>query len=197
LPGRRLTRQERHVGDEGASALLVVDMLNPYEHPEADRLAERVAAALPGVETLLRRAGEAETPVIYVNDNYGDWNSSSEELARSAREGAHPELVEPVLPTEGQSFVIKARHSTFYETPLEYLLDQMGIGRIVFAGQVTEQCILYSALDAHVRHFDVVIPTDAVAAIYDELGEAALQLMERNMSAELCRAEEVDLPRVE
>jgi nicotinamidase-related amidase len=196
LPGRRLTRQERHVGDEGASALLVVDMLNPYEHPEADRLAERVAAALPGVETLLRRAGEAETPVIYVNDNYGDWNSSSEELARSAREGAHPELVETVLPAEGQSFVIKARHSTFYETPLEYLLDQMGIGRIVFAGQVTEQCILYSALDAHVRHIDVVIPTDAVAAIYDDLGEAALQLMERNMSAELCRAEEVDLARV-
>jgi nicotinamidase-related amidase len=170
-------------------------MLNPYEHPEAERLAERVAAALPGMETLLRRADEAEIPVIYVNDNYGDWNSSSEELARSASEGAHPELVETILPGDGHSFVVKARHSTFYETPLEYLLDQMGIGRIVFAGQVTEQCILYSALDAYVRHFDVVVATDSVAAIYDELGEGALQLMERNMSAELCRAEELDLDR--
>jgi nicotinamidase-related amidase len=168
-------------------------MLNPYDHPDADRLAERVADALPGVETLLRRAGEAEIPVVYVNDNYGDWNSSSEELARRAIEGAHPELVEPVLPEEGQSFVVKARHSTFYETPLEYLLDQMGAGRIVFAGQVTEQCILYSALDAYVRHFDVVIPTDAVAAIYDDLGEASLRMMERNMGAELARADEVTL----
>jgi nicotinamidase-related amidase len=69
----------------------------------------------------------------------------------------------------------------------------MGVGRLVFTGQVTEQCILYSALDAYVRHFDVVIATDAVAAIYDELGEAALQMMERNMGADLARAEEVEL----
>jgi len=190
--GRRRTRQERH-DDGGATALLVIDMLNPYEHPEADRLAERVGAALPGVRALLRRATEAEIPVVYVNDNYGDWNSSSEELAKQAMDGAHPELVEAVLPEAGQSFVIKARHSAFYETPLEYLLDQLGVGRLIFSGQVTEQCILYSALDAHVRHFDVVIPTDAVAAIYDDLGEAALTMMERNLAADLVQAEEVPL----
>jgi nicotinamidase-related amidase len=188
---RRETRHRRHGDEQGATALLVVDMLNPYDHPEADELAEHVEGALPGVETLLRRAAEADAPIVYVNDNYGDWNSSSEELARSAMDGKHPELVEPVLPKEGQSFVVKARHSTFYETPLEYLLDQMGVGRLVFSGQVTEQCILYSALDAHVRHFDVVVATDAVAAIYDELGEAALKMMERNMGAELVEAEGV------
>lgn len=188
---RRETRRRRHGDGEGTTALVVVDMLNAYDHPDAEELAEHVRGTLPGVEALLRRAGEAEAPVVYVNDNYGDWNSSSEELARSAMDGEHPELVEPVLPVEGQSFVVKARHSTFYETPLEYLLDQMGVGRLVFCGQVTEQCILYSALDAYVRHFDVVIPTDAVAAIYDDLGDAALKLMERNMSAELTRAEEV------
>jgi nicotinamidase-related amidase len=189
---RREARRRRHNDGEGATALLVVDMLNPYDHPEAEELAAHVAEALPGVEALLRRAGEVEAPVVYVNDNYGDWNSSSEELARSAMDGKRPELVEPILPVEGQSFVVKARHSTFYETPLEYLLDQMGVGRLVFSGQVTEQCILYSALDAHVRHFDVVIPTDAVAAIYDDLGDAALKMMERNMSAELTKADEVD-----
>jgi nicotinamidase-related amidase len=188
---RRETRHRRHSDDEGATALLVVDMLNPYDHPEAEELAERVEKALPGVEELLRRAGEADAPIVYVNDNYGDWNSSSEELARSATEGKRPDLVEPILPKEGNSFVVKARHSTFYETPLEYLLDQMGVGRLVFAGQVTEQCILYSALDAYVRHFDVVVATDAVAAIYDDLGDAALKLMERNMSAELVEAAEV------
>jgi nicotinamidase-related amidase len=190
---RRAARHRRHHEAGGGTALLVIDMLNPYEHPEAGRLAERVAEALPGVETLLRRAGEEESPIVYVNDNYGDWNSSSEELARQAMAGAHPELVEPVLPAEGQSFVVKARHSAFYETPLEYLLDQMGVGRLVFSGQVTEQCILYSALDAYVRHFDVVIATDAVAAIYDDLGEAALTMMERNMGADLVRAEELGL----
>ncbi len=186
---RRETRRRRHGDGEGATALLVVDMLNPYDHPEADELAAHVEGALAGVEALLRRAEEADAPVVYVNDNHGDWNSSSEQLARSAMDGRHPDLVEPILPREGSLFVVKARHSTFYETPLEYLLDQMGIVRLVLCGQVTEQCILYSALDAHVRHFDVVIPTDAVAAIYDELGDAALKMMDRNMGAELVEAE--------
>jgi nicotinamidase-related amidase len=190
---RRHARHERRGDAGGATALLVIDMLNPYDHPEADRLAERVVGSISGIRALLDRAADEEIPIVYVNDNYGDWNSSSEQLAKRAMAGAHPELVEPVLPKEGQSFVFKARHSTFYGTPLEYLLDQLGVSRLIFSGQVTEQCILYSALDAYVRHFDVVVATDAVAAIYDELGDAALQMMERNMGADLVRAEELDL----
>jgi nicotinamidase-related amidase len=190
----RLSRHGRH-RDEGPrrAAVVVVDMINPYRHPEADRLAPRVSESLGGVRRLIQRAHEAEVPLVYVNDNYGDWNSSAKELAEQAMGGAHPELVEPILPDGKHSFVIKARHSVFYETPLEYLLDQMGVGRLVLCGQVTEQCILYSALDAHVRHFDVVIPGDAVAAIYDHLAEAALEMMERNLSAELCSSSECAL----
>jgi nicotinamidase-related amidase len=190
---RRATRQDRHRSGTGSTALLVVDMLNAYDHPEADRLAERVEKALPGIGSMLERARDEGLPVIYVNDNYDDWNTSAEELAERAMNGAHPELVEPVLPAEGHAFVIKARHSVFYETPLEYLLDQRGVDRLILVGQVTEQCILYSALDAHVRHFRVVVPTDAVAAIYDHLADAALEMMERNLSAQLCEAADCDL----
>jgi nicotinamidase-related amidase len=190
----RLSRQGRH-RDEGPqrAAVVVVDMVNPYRHPESDRLAPRVSESLAGVRRLIGRAHEAEVPLVYVNDNYGDWNSSAKELAEQAMEGSHPELVEPILPDGKHSFVIKARHSVFYETPVEYLLDQMGVGRLVLCGQVTEQCILYSALDAHVRHFDVVVPVDAVAAIYDHLAEAALEMMERNLSAELSSSSECAL----
>jgi len=169
-------------------------MLNRYEHDQAEELAANVAKALDGVRTLLDRAHEAGTPVVYVNDNHGDWNSSSEELSKQALAGRHPELVAPILPRDGDSFVIKARHNGFYETPLEYLLGQMSVDRIVFAGQVTEQCVLYSALDAYVRHFRPVIAVDAVAAIHEDLAEAALRMMERNMGAELTGAAEVALP---
>jgi nicotinamidase-related amidase len=190
LRGRR---HDRHRNGPVGTALIVVDMLNPYRHSEAERLAPRVSDALPGIQTLLSRASEVGLPIVYVNDNYGDWNSSAEELAENALRGAHPELIEPVLPPDTHSFVIKARHSIFYGTPLEYLLDQMAVDRLVLCGQVTEQCILYSALDAHVRHFKVAVPTDGVAAIYDHLAEGALEMMERNLSAELPDASECSL----
>jgi nicotinamidase-related amidase len=177
------------------TAVIVVDMLNPYEHDDANRLTKSVERTIEPISKLVERVGESDAELIYVNDNYGDWNSSSEELAQRALDGSRPDLVEPILPPDGADFVVKARHTIFYMTPLEYLLSQKEIGHVVLAGQVTEQCILYSALDAYVRHLDVTIPTDGVAHIHEDLAEAAMKMMERNMRAELvsasdCRLEE-------
>ena len=165
------------------SALIVVDMLNAYDHEDADRPVDSVEGAIEPIAALVERAVEQGVEIIYVNDNYGDWNSSQEELAEAALDGRRPELVEPILPPADADFVLKARHTIFYMTPLEYLLSQKGIGHVVLAGQVTEQCILYSALDAYVRHLRVSIPTDGVAHIHEDLAEAALKMMERNMRA--------------
>ena len=176
-----------------ATALLVVDMLNAYEHDDADELAASVQDVVPRIAELIERARGADIPLVYVNDNYGDWNSSSAELAERARAGRHPELVEPLLPKPDDAFVIKARHSVFYSTPLEYLLQSMHIGRIVLTGQATEQCILYSALDGYVRHFEVTVPRDGVAHIHGHLAKAAIEMMERNMHAEITTAAGVRL----
>jgi nicotinamidase-related amidase len=174
-------------------ALVVIDMLNPYEHEDAEELTRNVEPVVPRIRELLDRAREAGTEVIYVNDNYGDWNSSSEELADRACRGERPDLVEPILPPEDAAFVIKARHSIFFQTPLAYLVDQNGIDGLVLTGQVTEQCILYSALDAYVRHIPISVPRDAVAHIHEHLAEAALEMMERNMDADLAVAADCSL----
>jgi nicotinamidase-related amidase len=172
-------------------ALAVIDMLNTYEHADAEPLTESVACVVDPMSRLIARAVEAEVPVIYVNDNYGDWNSSQEDLVRQATEGKRPDLVEPILPPAEVDFVMKARHTIFYMTPLEYLLWQRDIGRLVLTGQVTEQCILYSALDAYVRHYDVTVPSDGVAHIHETLADAALKMMQRNMDAQIVRCDDV------
>ena len=163
------------------TAVVVVDMLNAYDFDDAEALAANAEGTIEPIKKLL----DEHELLIYVNDNYGDWNSSQEELAQRALDGERPDLVEPILPPERSKFVLKARHSIFYGTPLDYLLYQENVGRLVLCGQVTEQCILYSALDAHVRHHDVVVPRDAVACIHEHLADAALEMMERNMGAEV------------
>ena len=175
------------------SALVVVDMLNPYDHEDAKPLIESVERIVDPLAGLVRRAREEDVDVVYVNDNYGDWNSSQEQLAEAAMQGTRPDLVEPVLPPDEASFVIKARHSIFYGTPLEYLLSEKRIDHVVLAGQVTEQCILYSALDAYVRRLSVSVPRDGVAHIHDHLARAALEMMESNMRAELAPCAECTL----
>jgi nicotinamidase-related amidase len=168
-------------------------MLNTYDHQDADKLAESADTIVPQVAELVARARGADVPVIWVNDNHGDWNTSAGELSRRALDGKRPDLVEPVLPTDDDPFVLKTRHSVFFSTPLEYMLETMSIGRIVLAGQVTEQCILYSAVDGYVGHFEVAVPRDGVAHIYEHLADAAFEMMERNMHAEVAAATELRL----
>jgi nicotinamidase-related amidase len=165
------------------AALIVIDMLNTYEHEDADRLKESVRDAVPSITRLIDRAREDDVPVVYVNDCFGDWSAGRQEIADRALNGTAPELVRPIVPPPGTPFVVKARHSIFYQTQLEYLLRQEGIGRIILAGQVTEQCILYSALDGYVRHFEIAVPRDCVAEIHPELAKAALEMMGTNMRA--------------
>jgi nicotinamidase-related amidase len=165
--------------------LIVIDMLNPYDHEDAEPLMASVRDALPQLRRLIDAAADRDLEIVYVNDNHGDWSAGRQELVARALGGRAPELVEPVVPAEGIPFVMKARHSIFYQTLLEYMLRQGGFDRIVLSGQVTEQCILYSALDGYVRHFSVVVSRDCVAHIDPEFGDASLRMMERNMHAEV------------
>jgi nicotinamidase-related amidase len=172
------------------SALIVIDMLNSYEHADAEKLTESVERALPAMERLIRRAADEDVLTIYVNDNFGAWKSNRDELLKSAMEGKFRHLVEPIAPGDETLFVVKARHSIFFQTPLEYLLGQEGVDRVVLIGQVTEQCVLYSALDAYIRELEVAIPRDAVAHIHEHLADASLELMELNMDADICTADD-------
>ncbi len=169
-------------------ALIVVDMINMYDHPDAEILRRSVKEVLPNVRRLIERARAEGVAVIYVNDNFGQWRSHHDELLDIVLSGPHADLVAPIRPDDESLFVVKARHSIFYDTPLEYLLRQRGIESVLLCGQVTEQCILYSALDAHIRHLDVVVAEDACASIHGDLADAAMQMMERNMQARLVRS---------
>lgn len=170
------------------SAVIVIDMLNRYEHVDAEPLRDSVRAMVGNLSSLIGDAREREIPVIYVNDNYQEWSAGRRELVARALAGGAPELVEPIVPPDDAPFVVKARHSIFYGTQLEYMLRHLDVDRLVLTGQVTEQCVLYSALDAYVRHFEVVVAPDAVAHIDPDLARAALIMMESNMRAHVIEA---------
>jgi nicotinamidase-related amidase len=176
----------------GRTALLIVDMISSFDFEDGEKVAESAHEAVPHITDLARRARDEGVPIAYVNDNYGGWSDTRDDLIERMRAGQYSELLEPLTPAEDVAFVLKGRHSIFYGTPVEHMLREEGVDRIVMTGVVTEQCILYSALDAYLRHFQVVVPRDAVAHISEHLAEAALEMMESNLHAEVVDADEVD-----
>src|SRR5829696_497443 len=108
----------------GRTALIVVDMLNSYEHADAEKLTRSVEDSLPAMTRLVDRARDEDVLAVYVNDNFGAWNSDRDKLVEEVLDGRFKHLVEPIVPRDETLFVVKARHSIFYQTPLEYLLGR-------------------------------------------------------------------------
>jgi nicotinamidase-related amidase len=171
------------------TTVLVVDMMNSYQHADAELLIPNVEKIIDPLTDLVRRAREGRgVDLVYINDNYGDFTADFSDIVRAARRAGRPDLVDPIVPAKDSQVLTKVRHSAFYATSLSYLLSRLETQRLIVTGQVTEQCILYTALDAYVRHIPVVVPRDAVAGIDAELSAAALKMMEANMAAELTSA---------
>ena len=171
-------------------AVLVIDMMNAYRHEDAELLVPNVEEIIDPLAGLVSRARERDdVELIYVNDNYGDFDADFRDIVDAAVHGERPDLVTPIAPDENSLRMLKVRHSAFYASSLDYLLGRLETRRLILTGQVTEQCILYSALDAYVRHFEVVVAPDAVAHIDAELRDASLTMMHKNMHAQIVAAE--------
>lgn len=175
-------------------ALLLVDVINPLDFPEADQLLRYAVPAADRLAELKRRAREAGVPVIYANDNFGRWRSDLSAVVRRCQEAGckgRP-LVERLHPGENDYFVLKPKHSAFFSTTLDTLLRYLGTRTVVLGGFAADICVLFTANDSYMRDLRVVIPADGVAS--NEAGDrdAALALMRRVLKAETPPAAAVD-----
>ena len=146
--------------------LLLVDWMNPLDFDGAKALAPRAIRAARSTLVLKRRCRQERIPVIYANDNFGEWESEFSGVVRSCIEAGGPaaRLVELLAPEEGDLSVLKPRHSAFYGTPLEFLLDELRAECLIITGIATDSCVLFTAGDAFLRGFKVWVPSDCVAA---------------------------------
>jgi nicotinamidase-related amidase len=167
------------VPDRSPVALIMLDVVNDLEFPGGERLFRH---ALPMARRLARfraRVSRAGIPVIYVNDNYGRWRSDFRTLtAHCRRPGARGKpLVDLLAPAADDYFVLKPKHSGFFSTTLDVLLAYLGTRTLVLTGVAGNICVLFTANDAYMRDFHIVVPQDCVASETVEANRRALHLM--------------------
>jgi nicotinamidase-related amidase len=96
------------------TAVLVIDMLNDYRHPDAQQLADNVAPIIDQLVDLIADADHHDdADLIYVNDNHGDFAADHRAIISAALAGERPDLVEPLVPPPGCRIITKVRHSVF------------------------------------------------------------------------------------
>lgn len=149
--------------DKSKVALLLIDIISDFDFENGEKLLQNTVPAARNIVKLKRRAKKTGVPVVYVNDNFGKWQSNFNNLLAHCadKESRGAEIAEILAPDEDDYFVLKPKHSGFFSTTLDVLLEYLECETLILTGVTTDICILFTAHDAYMRDFDLIIPWTA------------------------------------
>jgi nicotinamidase-related amidase len=184
--------------DDSPIVMLIIDLINDFMFDGGEDLYEQALPVAKNIAALRRRAKAAGIPIIYVNDNFGKWQSDLRAIVAhclqvDVRGGP---IVRMLQPDDDDYAVIKPKHSGFYATTLELLLQHLGARTLILCGVTANICIQFTANDAYMRDFALVVPADCVAAANAEDTEYALRCMRDTLNATIDPSSELDLERL-
>lgn len=170
------------------TALLLIDVINDMAFDGSSKLLRNALPAAKKIARLRDRMRSAEVPVIYVNDNFGQWQSDfNQQIQRCLGPDCPSREVTGLLaPAPADYFVLKPKHSGFFSTSLELLLRYLSIDTLILTGFATDICVLYTANDAYMRDYSLIVPSDCVASETDALKQAALKHIRHRLKARVC-----------
>ena len=180
-------------------ALLLIDVINDLEFSSGEEVLRHALPMAEKIKALKRRAKEAGVPVVYVNDNFGKWQSDFSKLLKHCLEEGvcgRP-LAELLRPEPDDYFVLKPKHSGFFSTTLDTLLDYLQVKTLIMTGLTADICVLFTASDAYMRDFNLVIPADCVASSDPEETQHALEHMGRVLKADTHPSDEIDFAELQ
>lgn len=179
---------------ESPVALLLIDLINPFDYPGAEELLDPTRDIVRPVHALRQRFRDAGLAVVYVNDNFGRWRSSFPETVAHCMKGAGRDVIEALQPSVQDYFVLKPHRSGYYATPLELLLGALRTRRVVLAGISTDMCVLSTASDARIRGMELCVPRDCTATFDDAQRDRTLRVMRHGLDAWTGASTELELP---
>ena len=185
-----------NVPESSHTALLLIDVINDLEFEGAQQLLRHALPMARRLARLKTRARRAGIPAIYVNDNFGRWQSDFRRVVDHCLEdGVRGEpIVKLLQPEEDDYFVLKPKHSAFFATTLDTLLSYLGAKTLIITGIAGNICILFSANDAYMRDFNLIVPSDCVASNTAEENRHALRQMKKVLKADTTASAKLKLP---
>jgi nicotinamidase-related amidase len=181
--------------DKSKTALLIVDVINDLDFPEAKQLMRHAPTMARKLAKLKARAKRAGIPCVYVNDNFGRWRSDLRSLVEHCRKGKAKEIVDLLRPEQDDYFVLKPKHSGFFSSTLETLLRYLGAERLIITGIAGNYCVLFTANDAYMRDYKLIVPSDCTVSNTARENRDALKLMKNYLKAEVKPSPKLKLSR--
>jgi nicotinamidase-related amidase len=177
-------------------AVIVIDMHRGSIDPPGTVYVPGGAAIIPTLSRLLDRARARGVPVVYIvhqirpdgsdarspfwqeAENVGDLYPNVREQIVGSR---WTQIASGLEPVKGDHVLPKKRYGAFSGNDLAFLLSNLGVETLIVTGVETEICVLATAYHGFNEDYRVVVARDGTAGLDDELADASLRIVAREL----------------
>ncbi|MER2060816.1 MAG: isochorismatase family cysteine hydrolase [Niallia sp.] len=167
------------------TALLIIDMINDFNFDHGNILAEKALIIAEQIQLLKNQCQKENIPIIYINDHYNLWQAELNKVVEYCSNEKSDQVIDKIKPNDSDYFLIKPRHSAFYGTALYTLLNQLQVKKLILTGIAGNICVLFTANDAYMREYPLLIPDNCIASVDDKDNQYAIRMMKNVMSAKI------------
>ncbi|RIW27394.1 cysteine hydrolase [Bacillus salacetis] len=176
---------------KGNTALLIIDILNPFDFEHGRTLASRTQQIVKPLKSLRNTCRQLHIPVIYINDHYNLWQADLKKIYEKCLNELSQPVIEALKPGQDDYFLIKPKHSAFYGTALNTLLHSLEVKTLILSGIAGNICVLFTANDAYMREFNLIIPEDCLASVSKDDNRYALEMMKNVLKADILHSGDI------
>lgn len=186
------------VPEKSSIALLLIDVINTMEFEGAEKLYKNALPMVKNIVELKKEAKKLKIPVIYANDNFGRWRSDFKAIVEycSSEKSISKDITTMILPDDNDYFILKPKHSAFFNTNLEILLKYLEVKGLVIAGMAGNMCVLFSIVDAYMRDFIIYSPADCIASINKKDNDETLKFMKNILKVDTTSSDKLNLKKI-
>ncbi len=184
----------------GRCALIVIDMQRDFIEPggfgaSLGNEVSLLAAAVGPTRRLLDAWRARRWPVVHTRESHApdlsDCPPAKRERGTPALRIGDPgpmgrllvrgepgcEIVHELAPLPGETVIDKPGKGAFHATPLQPLLQGLGVRQLVFAGVTTEVCVQSTMREANDRGYECLLVEEATASYFPHFKAAALEMI--------------------
>jgi nicotinamidase-related amidase len=184
-------RQGDTMESKSKQALLIIDMINDFQFEHGPILAKQAEDISHKISSLKQKLKTSGCPIIYINDHYELWQADFKKIANKCENSLSKNIIHTIYPEDDEFFLIKPKHSAFYGTALNTLLYNLKIKQLFITGIAGNICVLFTANDAYMRGYDIIIPSDCIASNDEQDNHFALKMMKNTLKATITNSENI------
>jgi len=164
-------------------ALVIIDMINDFQFEYGPVLAKKAKTIAKNISILKDRVRQQGLPIIYVNDYYQLHQTDIKTVVNYCHNTLSDPIIKMLYPEKDDYFLFKPKHSAFYGTAFDILLRQLNVNTLILTGIAGNICVLFTANDAYMREYKLIVPTDCIASNNDHDNEYAIKMMKNVLQA--------------